>query len=131
MIRPIRGPAREPEEKASSLSNTKIEKERKKEEKRGKGGAKRAGEEELFSLHGSNSEQQPDQSLNRRDSLLFPSPLFFSLFLRLCVCTCIHARMYLQAHMRESTALQRSCVFVVKGVNTAAGWCVHPGIYDG
>jgi len=79
MTRPIREPVRELEEKASSLSNTKIEKERRKEEKRGKGGTKCAREEELFSLHGSNSEQQPDQSLNRRDSLLFPSPLFFSL----------------------------------------------------
>lgn len=46
---------------------------------------KRAREEELFSVHGSNSEQQPDQSLNRRDSLLFPSPFFFSLSLLLYI----------------------------------------------
>lgn len=140
MTWPSRESARELEEKANSLSDTKIEKGKRKEGKRergggeGRAGTKRAREEELFSLHGSNSEQQPDQSLNRRDSLLFSSPFSFSLFLCVCVCTytyiCI--RTYLHLRVRESTALQRSCAFVVKGVNTAAGWlCVHPGIYDG
>lgn len=57
----------------------------------------------------SNSEQQPDQSLNRRDSLLFSS-----------LHICMYARVYISMYvcctcMRVcgSTTVQRPCVFAV------------------